>query len=43
MEITTTEMVAAIVAGGAALAVVANASTLVEIGLKMWKKMRRAA
>jgi|CEGF01.1.fsa_nt_gi hypothetical protein len=39
----TAEAVAAIVAGGVAIAAIANASLIVEVGLKIWKKLRRAA
>lgn len=42
-EISTVESLAAIAAGVAAIAVIANASLVMEIGLKIWKKIRRAA
>lgn len=43
MEISTTEALAAVAAGVAAIAVIANASLLMDIGLKVWKKLRGAA
>jgi hypothetical protein len=39
----TTDAIAAITLGGTAIGVIAVASLVVHVGLKMWKKLRAAA
>jgi hypothetical protein len=39
----TTDAIAAITAGGVAIAAIASAALIVVVGLKMWKRLRSAA
>lgn len=43
MTFDTSDVIGAITAGGAAIAVIAAASLVVVVGLKIWKRLRGAA